>query len=225
MIYLAAAKLVILSQPKTGSVALQNALVYFSDWAIRRPNPLKHMTCGLFRERFAPLLEEFGGVKRGDYEVVAVMRQPLDWFGSLYRFNTRETWKTEEERRNKHMGDLSFEDYVKEICTPYKDRTRQVESGSPCRAALDADRKIGADRIFPYEDLSGLLGLITERTGEPLTLKRVNVSPARELSLSDETRAKFARTYALDLKLHASLRPDGFVAPEFRSMPIQPKWD
>lgn len=225
MMYIAAAKLVILSQAKTGSVALENALLHLSDWAIRRPNALKHMTYGTFSERFAPLLQELGGLKRTDYEVVAVMRQPLDWFGSLYRFNTRETWGSEAERQNRYLGDMSFDAYVREICTRYKDRTRQVDSGSPCRVALAADRTIGVDRMFPYEDLSGLLDLLAKRTGEVLTLKRVNVSPERELPLSDEMRAKFARTYALETRLHASLRRDGLIAPEFRSIPMQPTWD
>jgi hypothetical protein len=224
MIYIAAARLVILSQAKTGSVALENAVLHHTDWAIRRPGPLKHMTYGMFRERFAPLLEELGGLRRGDYEVVAVMRQPLDWFGSLYRFNTRETWGSEAERQTRYLGDLSFEDYIKEVCKPYRARTRQIDSGSPCRVALDTDRTIGVDRIFPYEDLSGLIGMIEKKIGETLTLKRANVSPTRDMGLSAETRARFETTYALETALHASLRPDGTVASQFRATPMQPNW-
>ncbi len=223
MIYLAAARLVLLSQPKTGSVALENALTPRSDWSIRRPDKMKHVTYGQFRKRFAPMLEEFGGPSRGDYEVVGIMREPLDWFGSLFRSNSREELKGGA-RPDRYVGGMTFDDFIRSVCNPAEAKLAPANAWLPCSVLLDTDNTIGVDRIYPYEDISGLFDLIVTRTNMPLEPKRVNVSPQREVSLSDEVRALFDRTYAPLLDLHASLRSDGVVDPRFRNVAIQPDW-
>lgn len=223
MIYIAAAKIVILAQPKTGSVALENALTARADWSIRRPNRMKHITYGQFRQRFVPMLEEFGGLSRGDYEVVGIMREPLDWFGSLFRFKSREELQGGA-RAHTYLGGMTFDDFIRSACNPAEAKLAPANTWLPCSVLLDTDNTIGVDRIYPYEDISALIDLIATRTEAPLTPKRVNVSPEREASLSEDVRALFNATYAPLLDLHASLRSDGVVDQRFRNVAIQPNW-
>ena len=216
MIFIAAARLVILAQPKTGSVALENALTARSDWSIRRPDKMKHMTYFEFQQWFAPPLKETGGLSRGDYEVVGIMREPMDWFGSLFRFNSRQKLKEDSAKAQHYLGDTSFDDFLRAACVKKEGR---ITARLPCGVMLDADSTIGVDRLFPYEDLSALYELIETRTGSPLALKRVNVSPERELNLSAETEAMFRATFA-----PFSLKPDGTIADRFRSVALRPVW-
>lgn len=223
MIFIVAAKLVILAQPKTGSVALENALTGRADWSIRRPDKMKHMAYWQFQQWFAPALQEISGLSRDDYEVAAIMREPLDWFGSMFRFNSRERLKADAAKAHRFTGDVAFDDFLKAACVK-KEGSGRMTARMPCGVSLDADDTLGVDRLYPYEDLSELYQLIETRTGSPLALKRVNVSPERELDLSSETEALFRKTFAPFFDLHASLRPDGAIAERFRSVVIAPVW-
>ena len=217
MIFLEAARLAILSQPKTGSVALEQALFPRSDMIFKRPDRMKHINYKSFEQHVAPMLTAVAGMARTDYEVVAVMREPLSWLGSMFRYNSRDKWRNPEQRKLRYTGDVTFEEFVLNVCRPHHDRPEYARIGSPCSVAFDVNGKIGVDRLFPYEDLSGLHRLVEERTGAAIEKKQLNVSPARPMEIMAETRELFAHTYSFENELHASLQADGRVDPRYRS--------
>lgn len=219
MLFLQAAKLVILSQPKTGSVALDLALRYRADWVITRPDKLKHMRYEYFLERMAPILEETGNLSRADYRVISIMRDPVDWMGSLYRYNSRETWANAAARAANYTGDMTFDTFVLNACNRVSAPPNSGKKGGPCGVALAADGTVGVDLLYPYEDLSGLYQLLEARTGSPVTTERRNVSPERPLTLSAEVRQLFLEKYAFEADLHATLRSDGVIDARFRTLP------
>lgn len=217
MIFLYRARLVILSQPKTGTTALDNALAHRASIVINSPPELKHINYRKFRKFVVPLIRSQTGLKRADYEVVSVMREPIDWLGSWYRYRTRDALLDKKNSRSaNYTGNISFDQFVQDVCKPKGEQPSYAKIGSPCAVALAGEGKIGIDRIFPYEDMSGLYELIAERTGKPVETKQLNVSPARELVISEETRAKAREKYAFAFELHASLRRDGVIDDRFR---------
>ena len=78
MIFLYHARLVILSQPKTGTTALDNALSPRASIAVNNPPAMKHMHYSDFMASIAPWIQERTGLARKEYDVVSVMREPLD---------------------------------------------------------------------------------------------------------------------------------------------------
>lgn len=218
MIFLYQARLVILSQPKTGTTALDNALGSRAAIAVNNPPQLKHMQYRKFMKFVAPWIKAQTGLDRPDYEVVSVMREPVDWLGSWYRYRTRDALKeaNDRKRRGNYTGHVSFEDFVSEVLKPKAERQSFAHLGSPCGVALKGNGGIGCDRIFPYEDLSGLYELIEERTRRPLDIAKMNVSPEGDMTLSDETRARLKAEWAFAFDLHSSLRRDGSLDPRFR---------
>src|SRR6478735_1410055 len=90
MIFLYRAKLVILSQPKTGTTALDSALASRASLAVSGPPEMKHSGYRKFMRFVAPWIQAQTGLARKDYEIVSVMREPVDWLGSWYRYRTRE---------------------------------------------------------------------------------------------------------------------------------------
>lgn len=218
MIFLDAAKLAILSQPKTGTVALARAMKGRAGTGITFVNPpqIKHIRYDAFLKHVAPMLADVGRFARSDYLVVSVMREPLDWVGSWYRFRTRDTLKNASDRSH-YTGGMSFEDFVRDYCKPASERPPHAQIGSACQVALASPGVLGVDRLFPYEDMSGLFELIESRLGLTIETQRHNVSPERPLDLSDETRALFRATCAFDVDVHASLRRDGQIDPRFRA--------
>lgn len=217
MIFLHQARLVILSQPKTGTTALDKALGSRAAIAVSNPPQLKHMQYHKFMKFVAPWIEAQAGLARADYEVVSVMREPVDWLGSWYRYRSRDALRDAGRKKQRnYTGNVSFEEFVREAFKPKPERKAFAHVGSPCGVALDGDGSIGCDRIFPYEDLSGLYELIEERTKRPLELAQLNVSPEGDMTLSDDIREKLRATWSFAFDLHSSLNRDGSIAPRFK---------
>lgn len=216
MIFLHKARLVVLSQPKTGTVALESALAAHAGIVINRPPAMKHIGHADFMQTLAPMFAATVGLSRADYRVVSVMREPLDWLGSTYRFLGRDWMLKNEDKARRYTGDLSFEQYVRQICEASSGRHGKPGLVSACRVALNADSGVGVDLLFPYEDLTGLYRLLEGAIGKPLLTERRNVSERRPLDLSDDARLLFERTFAAERALHASLSSDGAVPPSYR---------
>ena len=220
MIYLDSGKLVILSQPKTGTVALTQAIKKRGGDGIMFVSPprMKHIRYDAFLRHVAPMLADVGNLKREDYLVVAVMREPLDWLGSMYRYRTTDIFKRATSLRGVvYTGDMSFESFVRDYCERKDVSLPHANVGNACRVAMAAPRVVGVDLSFPYEDISGLHQLIKSRAGLVLEMQQANVSPKLPLDLSDEARALLRATCAFEIELHASLRPDGQIDPRFRA--------
>ena len=219
MLFLNRARLVILSQPKTGTTALENALTPRSSISISKPPELKHMSYRGFMAYMAPMIEAHTGMKRSDYEVVSVMREPLDWLGSWYRYRTRdELRKPDNPRAVNYTGNMSFDQFVRDVCEPAEQQPAHAQIKTPSWVALSGTGVVGVDRLYPYEDLSELYQLIIDRTGKPIEAKIANVSPEMPLSLSDEGKAMIRQTFAFEFDLHGSLKRDGRIDRRFAGM-------
>lgn len=218
MIFLYRARLVILSQPKTGTTALERALAQRAAMALNGPPEMKHISYRGFMKTVAPMLESQAGMKRGDYFVVATMREPIDWLGSWYRYRTREKLtKSDNPRSTNYTGSISFDEFVREVCASGDDKPAYARVKTPSWVSLAHTDCVGVDRLFPYEDSKGLLDLIRERSGRPVEPEQRNVSPRMEISLTPETTALVREKFAFDFDLHASLQRDGMVEDRFRA--------
>ena len=87
MLVFAREKLVFLSVPKTGTTAWQAALEPLATMMVRDPPELKHAPVFRYNRFFRPMLEKFVGE---GLTVLAVMREPVDWLGSWYRYRQRD---------------------------------------------------------------------------------------------------------------------------------------
>ena len=79
-------RLVFLAVPKTGTSAYEAALQTRASIAVLDPPELKHAPIYRYNRFFRPMFERTGGE---DMETLAVVRDPLDWLGSWYRYRRR----------------------------------------------------------------------------------------------------------------------------------------
>ena len=98
-------KLVFLSVPKTGTTAFQAALGPLASIVITDPPELKHAPVFRYNRFFRPALEKFVGE---GLDVMAVMREPISWLGSWYRYRQRPFL---DGHANSTAG-VSFDDFV-----------------------------------------------------------------------------------------------------------------
>ncbi len=185
-------RLVLLSVPKTGTTALEQALGPVASMAILDPPQLKHAPIYRYNRFFRPMFEKVGG---DGMEVAAVMREPIDWLGSWYRYRSRPFMKG----KPASTEGISFDDFIKGYMKG--DKPPYADVGSQATFLAPRANGTGVDHLFRYEDQAGFLAFLEHRLGREITLPRANVSPRMELSLSPgverRLRDKCAEEFAL----------------------------
>ncbi|MFD0857954.1 sulfotransferase family protein [Roseovarius aquimarinus] len=204
-------KLVFLSVPKTGTTAWQAALAEHASMIVSDPPELKHAPIFRYNRFFRPALEKFIGE---DLHVIAVMREPIDWLGSWYRYRQRPFLSG----KPVSTEDMSFDAFVRDYVAGAQPRHANV--GSQSKFLEPQKNGTAATHVFRYEDQPALADYLEARLGFRVETDRLNASPREPLALSPETEAVLRRKYAPDFRLYASIGPDGSYTPEPVPSPI-----
>lgn len=189
-------RLVFLATPKAGSTAVEVALEPLASVRLQRPAPLKHMTAADYRATLAPWLAAQTGE---DFTAVALMREPIGWLRSWYRFRSRDDF----EDPAHPMEGRSFEAFARDYMT--EPRPAHAEIGSQAAHLCDAAGRPLADRIFRYEEIDSFVQFLEDRLDCAITLPRVNVPPAADTELSAATEAALKTALSTDFALYGSL--------------------
>ena len=184
--------LVLLAVPKTGSTALQGALAPRASMVFRDPPEIKHAPCYRYKRFLKPYFVQAGGQKP---ELMAIVRNPVDWLGSWYRYRTREELIGHENCTR----DISFDDFVLEYCKGQPAPFANVGSQNKFLRINDGD--IGAQHLFQYEQWDKVIAYLEERLEFKITLKQKNVSPTMNLTLSAELVEKLREKRAVEFEV------------------------
>jgi len=190
-------RLAFLAVPKTGSTAYHSALAARADMVVTAPPELKHANLFRYDRFFRPMFEK---VCRAELETLAVMREPLNWLGSWYRYRQRDGLAG---TPNSTVG-MSFDDFV--LAYMQDDTPGFANVGS--QAKFLEPRKDGAPitHLFRYEDRAPLDRFLEERLGVTLDLKRENVSPPGGALISPDVEKRYRRKFAHEYELYESIR-------------------
>lgn len=211
MLVFSKARLVFLSVPKTGSTAYQAALAPHAAMVVSDPPELKHAPVFRYNRFFRPALEKFIGAP---LDVLAVMREPVDWLGSWYRYRRRPFMKGQ--RKSTH--DMSFDAFVDAYTRGEKPPFANV--GSQAKFLEPQKNGTSVTHLFRYEDQAGLQSFLEDRLGVKIGLVRENVSPPMALDLSDATQSKLRRKCPQDFAIYDSIRPGGAYTPLQHATPL-----
>ncbi|MFX0544380.1 gamma-glutamyl kinase [Roseovarius sp. S1116L3] len=204
-------KLVFLSVPKTGTTAWQAALGPHASMIVSDPPELKHAPIFRYNRFFRPALEKFIGE---DLHVIAVMRAPIDWLGSWYRYRQRPFLAGQPTSTE----GLSFDAFVRAYVQGNHPQFANVGSQSKF---LEPQRNgTSATHLFRYEEQDALLAYLEQRLGIRVQPDRLNTSRLNPLHLSSETKAILERKYAPDFRLYNSIQQDGTYTPEPDASPV-----
>lgn len=187
-------KLVFLAVPKTGTTALEGALAPRASIVMRDPPVLKHSPVYRYNKYVEPFLIEAGGAE--SMETVAVVRHPIDWLSSWFRYRNR----------NELVGDpnstreVSFNDFVMEYCKAKPASFANV--GSQSKFLLRRrDGKLGVDHLYSYERPQSLYDFLEARLGTTIETRRLNVSPDFPVKISKEVEDHYREVHALEFAL------------------------
>jgi hypothetical protein len=195
MLFFARERLVLLSVPKTGTTAWQSALGAHASMVVRDPPELKHAPLYRYNRFFRPMFEKFCD---GPIEIVAVVREPVSWLGSWYRYRQRPFLRG----KPASTEGLSFDAFVQGYLQPTPPPWAAVGS----QAAFLAPRPSGArvDRLFRYESQDALRMFLEDRLGIAVAPARENVSPPAPLTLSPATERALRAARPEDFALWTS---------------------
>ncbi len=189
-------RMVFLSVPKTGSTAYQTALAGRADIIVADPPELKHAPVYRYNRFFRPMFERVCDV---EMETMAVMREPVSWLGSWYRYRQRPFMRG----KANSTHDISFDDFVQAYAKG--DRPGFANVGSQFKFLEPRPNGTKVTHLFRYENPALLNRFLEDRLNLKLQLNRENVSPAMDLSLSEKTSDKLRRKCAEEFSLYDSI--------------------
>jgi len=186
-----AEKLVILAVPKTGTPAIQGALAPRASMVLRDPPHLKHSPVYRYKRFLQPLFAQGGG--QPDMETFALVRNPIDWLGSWYRYRARD----ELVGKPNSTRDVTFDDFVLEYTKGQPAPFANI--GSQAKFLTLGDKSIGVTHLYRYEAMDKALGFLCARLGrDEIALNRKNVSPAMTLTLSQNVEDRLRERCAAE---------------------------
>lgn len=181
MLVFAKEKLVFLALPKTGTTALEAALEPMAAVVLRGAPNLKH-TPGFRYEKY--LKTYLGKCGLTNLQTTCVVRHPVDWLGSWYRYRARPA-KDGGANSTAHM---TFDAFVSEYASDEPADWARV--GYPPRFIRNNDGHVMVDHLFQYEQLDLMVSFLGRRLGKTIDLPRRNVSPTLDIDLSSATLKK-----------------------------------
>ncbi|RMD49716.1 MAG: gamma-glutamyl kinase [Alphaproteobacteria bacterium] len=198
-------RLAYLAVPKTATHAVEAALAADADVIVRHPPPARHMNLATFERVFRPWMAR-AGVK--ELETVAVMREPIDWLYSWFRYRARPQIRGTPQSTE----GLDFERFVRGYLSRPRPPFAQV--GQQSRFVSGGADRPRVDHLFAYERLEQLAAFLSDRLGREIRFERVNASPPRaalrpETLLEPLTLSRLRSELADDIAWHAELLARG----------------
>ncbi|MEX3315450.1 gamma-glutamyl kinase [Sulfitobacter sp. PS-8MA] len=189
-------RLAFLSVPKTGTTAYEKALAPHADMIISEPPMLKHAPVYRYNRFIRPMFSKVCDV---ELELMAVMREPISWLGSWYRYRRRPFM----EGKPNNTFDVSFDEFV--LAYMKGDKPGFADVGSQLKFMETQPNGTGITHYFRYEDQPRLQSFLEERLGVSLALSQENVSPQMALCLSPNVEKRFRRKFAAEFELYDSI--------------------
>ncbi len=187
-------KLVFLAVPKTGTTAIEGALAPRAAMVLRAPPELKHSPVYRYRRFLQPMFAQGGG--QPDMETFALVRNPIDWLGSWYRYRRRD--ETKGTVRSTH--EVTFDEFVFEYTKGKPAPFANV--GSQAKFLTLGDKSLGVDHLYRYDAMDQALAFLAKRLGkDEIILKQKNVSPEIEISLSQDMEARLRERRAAEFAI------------------------
>ena len=189
-------RLVLLAMPKTGTTAYHTALRDRADLVYSDPPELKHAPLNLYNRWIRPMFKKVCNV---EMDIAAVMREPISWLSSWYRFRQRPFM----DGKANSTKNMSFDDFVLAYCQEKKPGFANV--GSQAKFLEAQSNGCSVTHLFRYDKQDRMNEFLEERLATKLVLEQKNVSPKMELSISPHVEDELRRKCAPEFDLYDSI--------------------
>lgn len=195
-------KLVVFAVPKTGSTALEAALLPHASLAVQSPPSQRHMNWGVYAAQWAPTLKRIYDVRP---EGMAVLREPIARLRSWYRYRAQPQFADTE----LSCAHLDFDGFVAASLAPEPPRCARI--GSQDKFVMGDTGKIQIAHLFDYARLPEMLDWVSARLGREIRLEAHNRSPGRPAPLDPALEARLRAARSAEFALYDRVAANGYL--------------
>jgi len=164
--------------PKCGSTTVERFMRPRSDFSLSGNPQLKHIRYEQVQANIWPLLAQLH--LQIPY-TFAVMREPVSWVESWYRFRARDELAPENHpQHHNYTGNITFPEYVEAVLQPRPPSYARIHS--QFYYVRNMAGEVGVDRIIPLEQVSVAVPALLANHGITVAKpeERRNVSEVRQ---------------------------------------------
>lgn len=160
-----------LCTPKCASTSIESVIHKYSDLSLT--NDFKHINAKKYNRYVVPLLKDIK--PNAAIETICLMREPIDWLNSWYRYRSRKELSNPKHPKHKnYTGGVTFEEFL--LAYIDIDRPSFAKVGKQHSFITLANGSSGIDKVFPFESLSKIEDYLSNKIGEKLSFPHKNIS-------------------------------------------------
>lgn len=190
---------VFLSAPKCASTSIESVLSDYSDGGFSGHPAIKHINALRYKKNIEPIFaKKIPLKKKNNIEIVCVMREPLEWLHSWYRYRARSELSSPKHPQHKnYTGNITFNEFIKNYLKEEKPSFARV--GQQSTFMEDRQGELIVDRIFRLDSLHEAEIFFSKKIGKDISFPQANTSKKKKLeidnSLKDELVQLLERDY------------------------------
>jgi hypothetical protein len=185
--------------PKCASTSIESVVKKYSTIKFGGEPAIKHMSAQYFHDYVLPLHRKL--MPTSSLESFCMMREPLEWVNSWYRYRSREALSNPQHPNHaNYTGNISFEGFVEALTSENPPAYADIKNQSYYIKLRDG--RVGVDKIFPMERIEEVANYLSGMIDEEIEIPMKNVSPDRDKVLPTALYEKFKEFYREDYELY-----------------------
>ena len=189
-----------LCMPKCASTSIEAAIKKFCNINFSGHPTIKHINAQVFSESILAAHQKL--VPSSNIESFCLIREPLEWIESWYRFRTRDQLKDPRHPNHKnYTGNISYNDFIKEYISEGK-RKSFANLRTQYKFLSLNNGQIGVDHIIPMDRLDLVTNLLSEKLEQKIKIRKKNVSPRVPVPLERGIEEKLRQYLAKDIAVY-----------------------
>ncbi len=190
------ANLAFLAMPKAGSTAIERAIGPYCDITYSGRPDFTHMTARLFHSHMRPY---FKHRKINRIETCCLMRHPVSWLGSWYRYFGEDQFRDQPQSTN----NMSFDEFAELYLSMDNEAIKSI--ARPWDFLRGSHGNLGVKHVYRYEDMDRFLAFLESRFRKKFSLERLNVSPDRPTALSPGVLREVEKFFELEFDIYEKI--------------------
>ena len=190
--------------PKSASTSIQSAIRGYCDIIFSGHPKVKHVDAQTYSDNILPLLPSPKKI-----ESFCVMRPPLEWLESWYRYRSRnELMSPEHPNHKNYTGNVSYNEFVKAYLSKGI-QPHYARLASQYRFMQLINGEIGVDRIFTIDRMDLVSQYLSNKVGEKVFIDFENRSSPKSIELDQTLKKNLQDHLAHDIALYKAVKQSG----------------
>ena len=189
-----------LCMPKCASSSIEAATRKYCNINFSGFPALKHINAQLFSDKILAAHQSL--CPSANIESFCLMRDPLQWIESWYRFRARNELKKQSHPNHiNYTGNISYNDFIKSYLSKGR-KEPYARLGTQYNFLKLSNGEIGIDHIIPMNRMDLVSEFLSKKIGVLVKIPQKNVSPVLSINLDKDLEAKLRQRLSYDIKIY-----------------------